>query len=225
MLALTLLQGGPVVWVLLAASALGVVVFVERRFEYHRVQINTTALLGGLKNVLGQQNLVEAIGICDATPSPTARVAKAVLENHSLPRDEVKEILEQRGSEETARLEERLGILATIGQVAPLLGLLGSVLGFMKTGESVITDHHPHFAAALMPLALGLAISVPCYVAYNHLVTVVGGIVLEMERTGLTVLQMVADFKKNSRRSSRKKSDGPEAEESTEEAQDLFENA
>jgi len=225
MLALTLLQGGPVVWVLLAASALGVVVFVERRFEYHRVQINTTALLGGLKNVLGQQNLVEAIGICDATPSPTARVAKAVLENHSLPRDEVKEILEQRGSEETARLEERLGILATIGQVAPLLGLLGSVLGFMKTGESVITDHHPHFAAALMPLALGLAISVPCYVAYNHLVTVVGGIVLEMERTGLTVLQMVADFKKNSRRSSRKKSDGPEAEEPTEEAQDLFENA
>jgi biopolymer transport protein ExbB len=225
MLALTLLQGGPVVWVLLAASALGVVVFVERRFEYHRVQINTTALLGGLKNVLGQQNLVEAIGICDATPSPTARVAKAVLENHSLPRDEVKEILEQRGSEETARLEERLGILATIGQVAPLLGLLGSVLGFMKTGESVITDHHPHFAAALMPLALGLAISVPCYVAYNHLVTVVGGIVLEMERAGLTVLQMVADFKKNSRRSSRKKSDGPEAEEPTEEAQDLFENA
>ena len=225
MLALTLLQGGPMVWVLLAASALGVVVFVERRLEYHRVQINTTALLGGLKNVLGQQNLVEAIGICDATPSPTARVAKAALENHSLPRDEVKEILEQRGSEETARLEERLGILATIGQVAPLLGLLGSVLGFMKTGESVITDHHPHFAAALMPLALGLAISVPCYVAYNHLVTVVGGIVLEMERTGLTVLQMVADFKKNSRRSSRKKSDGPEAEESTEEAQDLFENA
>ena len=225
MLALTLLQGGPVVWVLLAASALGVVVFVERRFEYHRVQINTTALLGGLKNVLGQQNLVEAIGICDATPSPTARVAKAVLENHSLPRDEVKEILEQRGSEETARLEERLGILATIGQVAPLLGLLGSVLGFMKTGESVITDHHPHFAVALMPLALGLAISVPCYVAYNNLVTVVGGIVLEMERTGLTVLQMVADFKKNSRRSSRKKSDGPEAEEPTEEAQDLFENA
>ena len=213
------------VWVLLAASALGVVVFVERRLEYHRVQINTTALLGGLKNVLGQQNLVEAIGICDATPSPTARVAKAVLENHSLPRDEVREILEQRGSEETARLEERLGILATIGQVAPLLGLLGSVLGFMKTGESVITDHHPHFAAALMPLALGLAISVPCYVAYNHLVTVVGGIVLEMERTGLTVLQMVADFKKNSRRSSRKKSDGPGAEEPTEEAQDLFENA
>ena len=104
------------VWLLLAASALGVVVFGERRLEFHRVQINTTALLGGLKNVLGQENLVEAIGICDATPSPTARVVKVVLEHHDLPREEVKEILEQRGSEETARLEERLGILATLGR-------------------------------------------------------------------------------------------------------------
>ena len=68
MLALTLLQGGSMAWVLMAASALGVVVFVERRLTYHRVQIDTTALLGGLKNVLGQSNLVEAIGICDATP-------------------------------------------------------------------------------------------------------------------------------------------------------------
>ena len=117
------------VWVLLAASALGVVVFVERRLTYHRVQINTTALLGGLKNVLSQNNLVEAIGICDATPSPTARVVKTVLENHRLAREEVKEILGQQGSEEVARLEQRLGVLATLGQVAPLLGLLGAVLG------------------------------------------------------------------------------------------------
>ena len=191
------------VWLLLAASALAVVVFVERRLEYHRVQINTTALLGGLKNVLGQDNLVEAIGICDATPSPTARVVKAVLEHHDLSRDEVKEILEQRGSEETTRLEERLGILATIGQVAPLLGLLGAVLGFMKTGEMVITNHHEHFAGAMMPLALGLAIGVPCYVGYNHLVSVVGGIVLDMEKAGLSALRMVSDLKKAGRKSGR----------------------
>jgi biopolymer transport protein ExbB len=226
MLAATLLQGGTMVWLLLAASALGVVVFVERRLEFHRVQINTTALLGGLKNVLGQDNLVEAIGICDATASPTARVVKAVLENHDLPRAEVKEILEQRGSEETARLEERLGILATIGQVAPLLGLLGAVLGFMQTGETVITDHHAHFAAAMMPLALGLAIGVPCYVGYNHLVTVVGGIVLDMEKAGLSALRMVSEMKKPGRQGGRGKSNQQnEAEPAPQESSDLFENA
>jgi biopolymer transport protein ExbB len=188
------------VWLLLATSALGVVVFVERRLTYYRVQINTTALLGGLKNVLSQNNLVEAIGICDATPSPTARIVKVVLENHQLPREEVKEILEQHGSEEVVRLEQRLGILATIGQIAPLLGLLGAVLGFMETGEEVITDHHAHFAKALMPLALGLALGVPCYVGYNHLVAVVGMIVIDMQKAGLRALRMVSEMESPIRR-------------------------
>ena len=191
------------VWVLLAASALGVVVFVERRLTYHRVQINTTALLGGLKNVLSQNNLVEAIGICDATPSPTARVVKTVLENHRLAREEVKEILGQQGSEEVARLEQRLGVLATLGQVAPLLGLLGAVLGFMETGETVITDHHAHFAKAMMPLALGLAVGVPCFVGYNHLVVVVGSIVIDMEKAGLRALRMVSELEGPARRGRR----------------------
>ena len=192
------------VWVLLAASALGVVVFVERRLTYHRVQINTTALLGGLKNVLSQNNLVEAIGICDATPSPTARVVKTVLENHRLAREEVKEILGQQGSEEVARLEQRLGVLATLGQVAPLLGLLGAVLGFMETGETVITDHHAHFAKAMMPLALGLAVGVPCFVGYYHLVAVVGSIVIDMEKAGLRALRMVSELEGPARRGRRK---------------------
>ncbi len=213
------------VWVLMGASALGVVVFVERRLTYHRVQIDTTALLGGLKNVLGQRNLVEAIGICDATPSPTARVVKAVLENHDLPRDEVKEILEQHGSEETARLEDRLGILATIGQIAPLLGLLGAVLGFMKTGETIVTDHHLHFATSLMPLAFGLAIGVPCYVGYNHLVSVVGGIVLDMEKAGLSALQMVSEMKKTSRKGLATSPGEESSGSSPKENSDLFESA
>jgi len=209
------------VWVLLAASALGVVVFVERRLTYHRVQINTTALLGGLKNVLSQNNLVEAIGICDATPSPTARVVKTVLENHQLAREEVKEILEQQGSEEVARLEQRLGVLATLGQVAPLLGLLGSVLGFMETGETVITDHHAHFAKAMMPLALGLAVGVPCFVGYNHLVAVVGSIVIDMEKAGLRALRMVNELERPTRRG-RRKTSLPKKVEEEESGPELF---
>ncbi|MFL2904524.1 MAG: MotA/TolQ/ExbB proton channel family protein [Limisphaerales bacterium] len=222
MLAATLLQGGPMVWVLLAASALGVVVFVERRLTYHRVQINTTALLGGLKNVLSQNNLIEAIGICDATPSPTARVVKTVLENHQLAREEVKEILAQQGSEEVARLEQRLGVLATLGQVAPLLGLLGAVLGFMETGETVITDHHAHFAKAMMPLALGLAVGVPCFVGYNHLVSVVGSIVIDMEKAGLRALRMVSELESPARRG-RRKTVSPTKPEVEEAGPELFE--
>ena len=199
MVAMSVLQGGPMVWVLLVCSALGVVVFMERRLTYHRVQINTSALLGGLKNVLSQNNLVEAIGICDATPSPTARVVKTVLENHQLPREEIKEILEQQGSEEVARLERRLGILAALGQVAPLMGLLGSVMGFMETKE-VVTDHHKHFSGAMIPLALGLAIGIPCFVGYNHLVAVIGSLVVDMQKAGLRALRMISEMDRTARK-------------------------
>ena len=199
MVAMSVLQGGPMVWVLLVCSALGVVVFMERRLTYHRVQINTSALLGGLKNVLSQNNLVEAIGICDATPSPTARVVKTVLENHQLPREEIKEILEQQGSEEVARLERRLGILAALGQVAPLMGLLGSVMGFMETKE-VVTDHHKHFSGAMIPLALGLAIGIPCFVGYNHLVAVIGSLVVDMQKAGLRALRMISEMDRPTRK-------------------------
>ena len=199
MVAMSVLQGGPMVWVLLVCSALGVVVFMERRLTYHRVQINTSALLGGLKNVLSQNNLVEAIGICDATPSPTARVVKTVLENHQLPREEIKEILEQQGSEEVARLERRLGILAALGQVAPLMGLLGSVMGFMETKE-VVTDHHKHFSGAMIPLALGLAIGIPCFVGYNHLVAVIGSLVVDMQKAGLRAMWMISEMDRPARK-------------------------
>jgi biopolymer transport protein ExbB len=101
-------------------------------------------------------------------------------------------------------LEQRLGVLSTIGQIAPLLGLLGAVLGFMETGEEVITDHHAHFAKSLMPLALGLAIGVPCYVGYNHLVAVIGTIIIDMQKAGLRALRMVGELKGSVRRGRKK---------------------
>ena len=115
--------------------------------------------------------------------------------------------------------------MATIGQIAPLLGLLGAVLGFMKTGETVVTDHHLHFATSLMPLAFGLAIGVPCYVGYNHLVSVVGGIVLDMEKAGLSALQMVSEMKKTSRKGLATSPGEESSGSSPKENSDLFESA
>jgi biopolymer transport protein ExbB/TolQ len=69
-----------------------------------------------------------------------------------------------------------------------------------------------------MPLALGLAVGVPCYVGYNHLVTVVGDIVLDMEKTSLDALRMVSEMEKLGRR--KKKADDASAT-PTEDA-DLF---
>ena len=187
------LLSNPMSVLLLLAAALGVVVFIERYVHYHRVQINTTEFIGGLRNVIRQKNLVEAISICEATPSPAARLVREAVLQRERGRAELKEILEQMGSTETARLERHLWVLVTLAQVAPLLGLLGTVMGFMA--QDVVTDLRAHFSQALVPAALGLAVGVPCFAGYNYLVNEVGGLVLDMERSSMDALQLVGEVR------------------------------
>src|SRR5436190_16901581 len=126
-------NGGPVLWIILFASAVALVVFIERFLHCHRAQINSLEFLSGVRNVLKRDNVVEAISICDATPGPVARLVKTAILNRDQGRERVREALEEAGLAEVPRLEEKLNLLATIAQLAPLLGLLGTVLGLMKT--------------------------------------------------------------------------------------------
>src|SRR5215510_13684205 len=124
-------NGGPVLWIILFASAVALIVFIERFLHYHRAQINSTEFLNGVRNVLKRDNVVEAISICDATPGPVARLVKTAILNRDFGRERVREALEEAGLAEVPRLEERLNLLATIAQIAPLIGLFGTVIGFM----------------------------------------------------------------------------------------------
>src|SRR5881296_4200118 len=133
MLPMFLSQGGLMIWVILLASAVAVVVFIERVLHFHRAHINSMEFLNGVRNVLKRDNVVEAISICDATPGPVARLVKTAILNRERGREGVREALEEAGLAEVPRLEEKLNLLATIAQLAPLLGLLGTVLGFIQT--------------------------------------------------------------------------------------------
>src|SRR5271170_1857417 len=126
-----IIHGGPMLWVILLASAVAVVVFIERSLHCHRAQINSAEFLNGVRTVLKRENVVEALSICDATPGPVARLVKTAILNRDYGRERVRESLEEAGLAEVPKLEEKLNLLATIAQIAPLLGLLGTVLGFM----------------------------------------------------------------------------------------------
>lgn len=194
-------QGGPMMWLLLLAGAVAVVVFVERFLHYHRAQINSTEFLNGVRNVLKRDNIVEAISICDATPGPVARLVKTAILNRERGRDGVREALEDAGLVEVPRLEEKLNVLATLAQVAPLLGLLGTVSGFIRIfivlqreGQSAHMDLLARGVwEALICTAFGLAVAIPCYVGYNYLVSRVNAIVLDMEKTATEILNVVTD--------------------------------
>src|SRR5437762_7362493 len=125
--------GGLVLVLILLTSALAAVVFLERFLHCHRAQINSTEFLNGVRTVLKRDNIVEALSICDATAGPVARLVKTAILNRDYGRERVREALEEAGLTEVPRLEEKLNLLATIAQLAPLLGLLGTILGFMET--------------------------------------------------------------------------------------------
>ena len=128
-----LIKGGLMMWLLVLTSVVAVSVFVERLLHYHRAQINSMEFLNGVRTVLKRDNVVEALSICDATPGPVARLVKTAIVNRDHGRERVREALEEAGLAEVPRLEEKLNLLATIAQIAPLLGLLGTVLGFIQT--------------------------------------------------------------------------------------------
>src|SRR6516162_9615855 len=130
-------HGGPMMYLLVVVSAVAVSVFIERLLHYHRAQINSAEFLAGVRNVLKRENVVEAISICDATPGPVARLVKIAVLNRDYGRERVREALEEAGLAEVPRLEEKLNLLATIAQIAPLLGLLGTIIGLMRTFKAI----------------------------------------------------------------------------------------
>jgi biopolymer transport protein ExbB len=194
-------NGGPVLWLILFASAVAVIVFIERFLHCHRAQINSTEFLNGVRNVLKRDNIVEALSICDATPGPVARLVKTAILNRDHGRERVREALEEAGLAEVPRLEEKLNLLATIAQLSPLLGLLGTVLGFIKTFMLMQKEGlHAHFSLlsdgvwqALICAAAGLAVAIPAHAAYNYLVSRVNSIVLDMERAATEIVNIVTE--------------------------------
>jgi biopolymer transport protein ExbB len=189
------------IWVLLALSAVVLYVFVERTLHYHRAQINSVEFLNGIRNVLRRDNVVEALSICDATPGPVARLVKVAILNRDKGREGVREALEEAGLLEVPPLEEKLNLLATIAQIAPVMGLLGTVLGFVNVFSELQargTFAHSEILAggiweALICTAAGLAVSIPCYAGYNFLVSRVNSIVLDMEKTATEIVTVVTE--------------------------------
>jgi biopolymer transport protein ExbB len=194
-------NGGPVLWIILFASAVALIVFIERFLHCHRAQINSTEFLNGVRNVLKRDNIVEALSICDATPGPVARLVKTAILNRDHGRERVRESLEEAGLAEVPRLEEKLNLLATIAQLAPLLGLLGTVLGFIKTFllmqnhglDAKVADLSDGIWKALICAAAGLAVAIPAHAAYNYLVSRVNSIVLDMERAATEIVNIVTE--------------------------------
>jgi biopolymer transport protein ExbB len=192
-------RGGPVMWLLLVLGLVAAVIFVERALFLHRGQIRSTEFLNGIKNLLQKQRLMEGLTLCEETPGPVAKVVKAGLRHAADDEQAMRFAVQEAALVEIPVLERRIGALAAIAQIAPLLGLLGTLLGMIKTfwlfnqGGNYAT---PGVLAggmweALLTAAAGLAVAIPTHLGRHFLSGRVRALVQDMEWSGNELMRFL----------------------------------
>ncbi len=188
--------GGPLIWVILGMGLLAFAVFIERALSLHRARIRAEDFLKGVINILTRGNITEALSICEDTPGPVAYIVRTSIQHRHASKEDLSRTLEDSSDAEISRMERRLVVIATVAQIAPMLGLLGTVLGMMK-GFLAMGAQAPLIHSALLmdsilmaltTTAAGLMVAIPCYAAFNLLVIKIDRIVLDMEHARADIL-------------------------------------
>ncbi|MFM9092228.1 MAG: MotA/TolQ/ExbB proton channel family protein, partial [Verrucomicrobiota bacterium] len=172
-----LARGGPMMLVLAGLAVLAVMVFVERLLFLHRGQIRAREFLEGIRNILAKRRLVEALTVCEETPGPVAAVVKVALLHAGEPEEKLRFRVQEAALLELPLLERRIGALGAIAQVAPLVGILGTVLGMAGTFQAFEQGGNYAMAAglsrgmwqALLATGGGLLVGIPALVAHHFL--------------------------------------------------------
>jgi biopolymer transport protein ExbB len=127
---------------------------------------------------------------------------RTAIYKRNLPPAELREVVREIAQLEIPQLEANISLLGTIGYVAPLLGLFGTVLGmidaFVKinqtNGTASVGDLSQGIYLALITTAAGLALAAPCYLAHNFLVAQVHSLIADMERAGIETIHTLTDL-------------------------------
>jgi len=191
-------KGGFLMYPIFFSSLLAIAIFFERMFYLKSIKTSTRKFGNRISDLIRKGNINFAVTACRKNISPISQIILAALLKHGSSRDEIKEVIEDTARQEVTILERNLPILATIANIAPLLGLLGTVFGMIKAFQvvSVVGVGNPEALAggiseALLTTAFGLSVAIPTIVAYNYLAHRVDRQIKEMESTSVEILELL----------------------------------
>jgi len=196
-------MGGPMMYLIILCSVLAFGVVIERIYHLNKARIDANKFMDDIITVLKRNKIIEAIEMCNATPGPIAHIIKAGILKHDRSKAEIKEAVDEAAQLEIPRLEKHMPVLATIAHIAPLLGLVGTVTGMIKSFQVIqqkamaMIPVNPGDLAggiweALLATLAGLAVAIPTYVAYNYLASQVDSLVFDMERSATDLVNLLS---------------------------------
>jgi biopolymer transport protein ExbB len=179
-------------------SLVALAIVFERLWVLRRSNYMKTETIQTLSHYLTSRQFKAAVDFCKMNPGPFTHLVAAMVDNRRAPYDELKEILEDTGRRELMGLQRGLPALATIVAGAPLLGLLGTVIGMIKifavvaTAGSGITEQLASgIAQALITTATGLIIAIPALFVHSFLEGRAVGLITEIEAQMVEFLHLV----------------------------------
>jgi biopolymer transport protein ExbB len=170
--------------------AIGILVIIWKFLSLMSISGKTKRILKEVDELLAQQRLSEALELTRSSDTPAANILYAGLERADEGTDRVLKAIENQGLIELSKLESGLVILATLTNIAPLLGFLGTVIGMIiafqsieLAGEVEATLVAGGIKVALLTTAAGLTIAIPVSIAHNYFVSRIDSLVIDMEES------------------------------------------
>lgn len=194
-------QGGPLLWLLALLGLLSFFIALERAIYLHRGHLRSVDFLTGVKNLLRRRRLLEALTVCEEAPGPIPAMVKAALLRLQEGDRAMRQAVETAALIHIPLLERRLASLGIIARLAPLIGLIGTLLALVEqwsrfSGPQPVA--YPTQGAILAALAqavlttlAGLMVAAFAHCAYYFLAARVRALVQEMEFIAHELLQFL----------------------------------
>jgi len=194
-------KGGNFMWALLALSIVGVAVIIERAITLHKARADVRKLMERVVGSLKKGRLDEALDVCASMRGPIPQILHAGLLRAKKGTVAVEKAIETAGIIEMSFLERGLIILATVANVAPLVGFLGTVSGMVGAFEAIAQAEQVSaklvasgISEALITTMTGLIIAVPTQVAHNLFIQRIDRFVVEMEDSAAELIDTLAEM-------------------------------
>lgn len=193
-------KGGYLMYPIALCSILALGIFLERLWIFSRVRREVRELAHRVEPLAAKGRLEEATTVCHQSETPMARIFLAALRAAGRSREQVKAVVEETGRREAAPLQRFLPLLATIATIAPLMGLLGTVLGMIRAfnviaaqGMGTPATLGGGISEALITTASGMTVAIPVILAHRYLSGRLEHLDMEMEEYSLRLVDLLGE--------------------------------